>query len=70
MRWVHIVAGLIGITSGAVALAARLKRHLGRMGVAMLIATGSLFLGQPRSRPRRVANEHASCGFDLIRLTG
>lgn len=26
----------------------RLKRHIGRMGGAMLIATGSLFLGQPQ----------------------
>jgi uncharacterized membrane protein len=28
--------------------AARLRRHLGRMGAAMFIATGSFFLGQPR----------------------
>ena len=35
------------LAAGGLQGAARLKRHLGRMGIAMFIATGSLFLGQP-----------------------
>jgi hypothetical protein len=36
------------IVAGGLQGAARLKRHLGRMSGAMLVATGSLFLGQPQ----------------------
>jgi hypothetical protein len=36
------------IAAGGPQGTARLKRHLGRMGSAMFIATGSLFLGQPQ----------------------
>jgi hypothetical protein len=36
------------IAAGAPQGAARLRRHLGRMGGAMFIATGSFFLGQPQ----------------------
>lgn len=36
------------IAAGGAHGAARLRRHLGRMGGAMFIATGSFFLGQPQ----------------------
>ena len=36
------------ITAGSAQEAARLRRHLGRMGGAMFIATGSFFIGQPQ----------------------
>ena len=34
--------------AGGLAGAERLKRHLGRMGAAMSVATASFFLGQPQ----------------------
>jgi uncharacterized membrane protein len=39
------------ILAGRIAGAARLARHLWRMGVALLIASASLFLGQPKVFP-------------------
>jgi hypothetical protein len=36
------------IAAGGPSGVTRLKRHLGRMSGAMLVATGSLFLGQPK----------------------
>jgi hypothetical protein len=48
MRWAHILAGLIGIASGAVALAALKGARLHRRGLAMFFATGAFFLGQPQ----------------------
>ncbi len=39
------------ILSGRIAGAARLARHLWRMGVALAIASASLFLGQPKVFP-------------------
>jgi uncharacterized membrane protein len=39
------------VLRGRIAGAARLARHLWRMGVALLIATASLFLGQPKVFP-------------------
>ena len=36
------------IMAGGPTGAARLRRHLGRMGGAMFLATGSFFIGQPQ----------------------
>ncbi|HEY2346665.1 MAG TPA: hypothetical protein VGH80_12445 [Xanthomonadaceae bacterium] len=64
MRWMGVpvlVFGTVGLLAaigdarvlraGGIAGAQRLKRHLWRMGMAMWIATASLFLGQARHFP-------------------